>query len=262
MRNQMKSRDLNGQKEENVKKSQKHDANLQKNTTIYFQVGLIVCLLFSYVLLEMEFASKNYVIEFTDYIEEPTDYVPEKFKIYKEEKIASVKKKKPTVFTNPVVSDDDSDTIETSEIITEPLTTNTLPTELDFSDLLEEPEEQVILSVDFVEVVPVFPGCENATNNAERKACMSKRIAKHIQKYFDTDIANDLGLSGRQRINVGFKINSNGEITEVTAISKHKALKLEAEEVIGKLPKMKPGKQHNKNVSVVYSQPIIFNAQN
>ncbi|MBU2940067.1 hypothetical protein KO494_11005 [Lacinutrix sp. C3R15] len=262
MRNQMKSHDLNGQKEENVKNSQKHDANLQKNTTIYFQVGLIVCLLFSYVLLEMEFASKNYVIEFTETIEEPIDYVPEKFKVYEEQKVAVVKKKKPIVFTNPVISEDDNAVADTPEIITEPVTTTLLPNEPDFRDLVEEPEEPVIISVDFVEVVPVFPGCENATTNAQRKACMSKHIAKHIQKYFDTDIAGDLGLSGRQRINVGFKINQYGEITEVTAISKHKALKLEAESVIGKLPKMKPGKQHNKNVSVVYSQPIIFNAQN
>lgn len=43
-----------------VKKSQKHDVNLQKNSTLYFQVGLIVCLLAVFSLFEMEFEKTTY----------------------------------------------------------------------------------------------------------------------------------------------------------------------------------------------------------
>jgi len=35
---------LVGKNEQVVKKSQKHDANLQNNSTLYFQVGLILTL--------------------------------------------------------------------------------------------------------------------------------------------------------------------------------------------------------------------------
>ncbi|QRM89088.1 energy transducer TonB [Lacinutrix sp. WUR7] len=262
MRNLKNSYDLNDQKEESVKKSQKHDVNLQKNTTIYFQIGLIVCLLFSYGLLEMEFASKTYTTAVAWVDDLPVDYVPDTFKVYEEpvKEVKETPKKEEPKFVDKVKVVDDDDTIakETAGIITEPEITNVVPSEPDFRGLEKVPEE-VTLPYAKVEVTPVFPGCEKATTNAERKACMSKKIARHIQKKFDTDIASELGLSGRQRINVAFKIDQNGDITEVTAITKHKELKLEAEDVIGKLPKMIPGKQHNKNVSVVYSQPIIFN---
>jgi len=50
-----KIHELFRQKELIVKKSQKHDANLQKNSTLYFQVGLIICLLATNALFEMYF---------------------------------------------------------------------------------------------------------------------------------------------------------------------------------------------------------------
>ncbi len=53
-----KIHELLRQKERIVKKSQKHVANLQKNSTLYFQVGLIICLLFTNVLFEMYFETK------------------------------------------------------------------------------------------------------------------------------------------------------------------------------------------------------------
>ena len=55
MSNPKKTHELIRQNEQIVKKSQKHDANLRKNSTLYFQVGLIICLLFTYGLFEMTF---------------------------------------------------------------------------------------------------------------------------------------------------------------------------------------------------------------
>ncbi|MCB0444317.1 MAG: hypothetical protein KDC68_01405, partial [Gelidibacter sp.] len=43
-----------------IVKPQKHDANLQKNSAVYFQVGLILCLLVTYGLFEMKFEEQNY----------------------------------------------------------------------------------------------------------------------------------------------------------------------------------------------------------
>ena len=39
---------------------------------------------------------------------------------------------------------------------------------------------------------------------------MSQKITKFVQRKFNTDLAGDLGLSGRQRISVIFKIDKNG----------------------------------------------------
>jgi len=84
------------------------------------------------------------------------------------------------------------------------------------------------------------------------------KITKFVQKNFDTDLAGDLGLTGRQRISVVFKINKEGNIVGVRSRATHPRLEEEAKRVIGLLPKMSPGKHKGKNVIVPYSLPIIF----
>ena len=59
------------------------------------------------------------------------------------------------------------------------------------------------------ETVPVYPGCKIKTSNSEKRKCMSSAISEFVVRKFDTDIAKYLGLSGRQRISVIFKINKN-----------------------------------------------------
>ena len=138
------------------------------------------------------------------------------------------------------------------------------------SDSLSQSEKNPILNVvdgDNVEVsfstvqnVPIFPACEKG-NNAQRRKCMSQKITKFVQKEFNTDLAGDLGLSGRQRISVIFKIDKKGNIVGVRARAPHLNLKKEAIRVVKMLPKMKPGMQLGKAVIVPYSLPIIFQVQ-
>ena len=138
------------------------------------------------------------------------------------------------------------------------------------SDSLTQSEKKPILNVvdgDNVEVsfstvenVPVFPGCERGNNEKKRK-CMSDKIAKFVQRKFNTDLAGDLGLTGRQRISVIFKIDKGGNVTGVRARAPHPRLEKEAQRVINLLPKMQPGKQRGKAVIVPYSLPIIFQVQ-
>ncbi|MFD0963634.1 energy transducer TonB [Pseudofulvibacter geojedonensis] len=126
---------------------------------------------------------------------------------------------------------------------------------------VEEVEEDVEVPFSVIENVPVFPGCEKKKNNADRKKCMSEKITKHVNKKFNTDLAADLGLSGVQRIAVAFKIDKTGNIVGVRARAPHPALQKEAERVIKSLPKMKPGKQRGKSVTVPYALPIKFQVQ-
>ena len=112
-----------------------------------------------------------------------------------------------------------------------------------------------------IENVPIFPGCERKKGNAAKKKCMSEKVAKFVNKKFNTDLASDLGLSGRQRISVFFKIDKNGNIVNVGARAPHPGLEKEAKRVISLLPKMQPGKQRGKAVIVPYSLPILFQVQ-
>jgi len=121
-----------------------------------------------------------------------------------------------------------------------------------------EEEEEVPFAV--IENVPVFPGCEKGDNNA-KKACMSQKIQEFVNKKFNTELAGELGLSGRQRINVIFKIDKTGNVVGIRARAPHPGLEKEAERVIGLLPQMQPGKQRGKAVTVPYSLPIVFQVQ-
>jgi len=133
--------------------------------------------------------------------------------------------------------------------------------EIDIEDLdIEDLEEDVEVPFAVIENVPVFPGCERG-NNAKKRKCMSEKIAKFVQRKFNTELAGDLGLSGRQRISVIFKIDKFGNVTGVRARAPHPRLEKEAQRVINLLPKMQPGKQRGKAVIVPYSLPIIFQVQ-
>ena len=133
--------------------------------------------------------------------------------------------------------------------------------DLEIEDLeIEEVEEDVEVPFAVIENVPVFPGCERGNNEKKRK-CMSEKISKFVQRKFNTDLAGDLGLTGRQRISVIFKIDKGGNVTGVRARAPHPRLEKEAQRVINLLPKMQPGKQRGKAVIVPYSLPIIFQVQ-
>lgn len=108
-----------------------------------------------------------------------------------------------------------------------------------------------------VDQAPIFPGCEDLPNK-EQKVCMSTNISRHVNKNFNTKLAKDLKLTGRQRITVIFKIDTEGNIKDVRSRAPHPDLEAEAIRVIKTLPKMIPGEQRGKLVNVPYSLPIIF----
>ncbi|HIC31239.1 MAG TPA: energy transducer TonB, partial [Flavobacteriaceae bacterium] len=126
-----------------------------------------------------------------------------------------------------------------------------------------EEVEEVIEDVPFsiIENVPVFPGCEKGNNDAKKK-CMSDKINQFVQRNFNTDLAQDLGLdSGIKRIFVSFKVDTQGNIVGIRSRAPHPRLEQEAARVIQKLPKMKPGRQRGKPVNVPYSLPITFRVE-
>jgi bla regulator protein BlaR1 len=109
-----------------------------------------------------------------------------------------------------------------------------------------------------VEETPTFTFCQTLNTNEERRKCMSENMSKHVAKNFNTSLADSLGLSGRQRINVIFKINTKGNVIGVQSRAPHPALEKEAIRVIKTLPQFIPGKQKGVAVTVPYSLPIVF----
>ncbi|OAD91849.1 energy transducer TonB [Aequorivita soesokkakensis] len=134
---------------------------------------------------------------------------------------------------------------------------------VEVKEIKEEVVEEEIADVPFavIENVPIYPGCEKESGNDAKKKCMSSKISEFINKKFNSDLASDLGLEGRQRIAVQFKIDKNGKVVDVRARAPHPRLEKEAVEVVQSLPNMTPGKQRGKPVGVLYSLPIVFDIQ-
>lgn len=244
---------------------QRKENKVKQNAFIYFQLGLILCLLLAYALLEAQFKNPAdsldaFVYNDTSLKEEP---ITRTFEIYKEpvaEPVQKQTKSKVLTSTPKIVSNDTPEPTDFKDVFTEPKPSNTL----NVSDIVldDKPEDMdEIYNMMGVEVVPVYPGCESFKTNQDRKSCMSDNLAKLIQRKFNTGISEDQGLHGVQRIHVQFKINANGKVTDVMARAPNSDLEHEAVRVLGQIPVMTPGKQRDKPVSVIYTMPIIFKVQ-
>ena len=107
-----------------MRKSQKHDANLQKNSTLYFQVGLILCLLGTFALFEMQFESKDVDWRQPERDSDIAEYImPDEIKVHQEEapKEKKILKKRVIDEVNPI--DNDTPDILLKTLITEPTPT-------------------------------------------------------------------------------------------------------------------------------------------
>lgn len=105
-----------------------------------------------------------------------------------------------------------------------------------------------------VEQVPIFPGCENVE---DKRKCFNEKIQKHISKnFYYPKKAQQKGIQGR--VNTIFVISKKGKIEGLRMRGPDSLLEKEVARIIGKLPKMKPGKHKGKRVDVPFSIPIEF----
>ncbi|MBT8244630.1 MAG: hypothetical protein HKP48_03395 [Winogradskyella sp.] len=109
-----------------------------------------------------------------------------------------------------------------------------------------------------IENPPTFSECKDLVSSKEKRKCTSNKVAMFVNKNFNTDLATQLGLEGRQRISVFFKIDKKGNVISVGARAPHPALEEEAKRVMKLLPQFIPGTQKGKPVVVPYSLPILF----
>ena len=236
------------------KKNPKSDVS--RNSSIYFAVGLALMLLVTNLTINYKTYDKSDIaldsLNLDDELEEEITVVQE------------VEPPPPDI--PPPVIPEEIEEVEDEEEIEETVIEST-ETEQDaeiaeVEDIaVEEVEEDIEVPFSVIENVPVFPGCERKKSNAAKKKCMSDKVSKFVNKKFNTDLAGDLGLSGRQVIRCSFKIDKTGNIVGVYARAPHPGLAKEAKRVLNLLPKMQPGKQRGKAVTVPYALPIVFQVQ-
>ena len=237
------------------KKNPKSDVS--RNSSLYFAVGLALVLLLT-----------NLAINYKSYDKKEIDTGMVNLDMLDEEEVPITQQEitpppppppPPPVPEEIKVVEDEK---EVEETIIKSTETNQEEKIVKVKDVkVVEVEEDIEVPFAVIENVPIFPGCEKESGNNAKKQCMSDKIAEYVNKKFNTELAGDLGLSGKQRISVIFKIDKNGEITNVQARAPHPGLEKEAKRVIGLLPKMQPGKQRGKAVTVPYSLPILFQVQ-
>jgi len=123
---------------------------------------------------------------------------------------------------------------------------------LDPEDKIEETDR--LVSLETIEMIPIFPGCEDASDS---KVCFQEEMQKHIRKHFRyPEIAYERGIQGR--VNVMFVIQADGSIGGIRMRGPDKILEAEALRIINLLPNMTPGRQRGRAVKVPFSTSITF----
>jgi len=233
-------------------------ANMNRKSTLFFQIGMIVMLFLAWQAIEWKTYDKSDLdagmVDVGDDLEEEVPITQQ----------LTPPPPPPPPPPAPEVIEVVEDEEEVEETIIESTEANQEEEIVEVEEIVEEEVEEEIADVPFavIENVPIYPGCENENGNNAKKRCMSEKVQKFVQKKFDTELANDLGLDGKQRIFVQFKIDKSGNIVDVRARAPHPRLEREAVDVVKSLPRMTPGKQRGKAVGVLYSLPILFQVQN
>lgn len=229
---------------------------LENFSKIFMQIGLALTLFVTYALIEHKTYEKN-DIQSLGHVN-MTDDMKEDIPIVKLEEIKPPPQKTPPPVVEKIEVVEDEKEIE--ETVIESTETDETEGVVVTDEIVEvEEAEEVVEDIPFVliEDVPVYPGCKG--NNKQLKDCFTKKVTKFFGKRFNTNLANELGLSeGKKRLYVFFTINKQGKVVNIKTRGPHPTLEKEVNKIINSLPKMTPGKQRGMPVGVSYGLPITF----
>ncbi|TAI47313.1 energy transducer TonB [Flagellimonas allohymeniacidonis] len=229
-------------------------ANLNRSSSLFFVIGLAVTLFLTWIALEYKSDEKEIKIEIShrevqDLREDvpiteiiraepppPPPSAPSVIEVIEDENeieetvIKSTEVSQETVVDDPIIAVEDVD--------------------------VDEVEEEITVPFAVIENIPVFPGCENGTDE-EKRACFQKKVQEHVRDNFKyPDLALEMGIQGK--VFVQFIIDSKGHVTQIRTRGPDRLLEKEAKRIIASLPQMTPGKQRGKSVNMPYSIPINF----
>ena len=117
-------------------------------------------------------------------------------------------------------------------------------------------EEKIELPFAVIEDKPLFQECKNVPRS-EQMSCFKEHLDKHVKNNFRyPQAALDMGIEGR--VNVSFRINTDGTISILGVRGTDRILEDEAKRIISSIPKLIPGKQRDKPTAVTFAYPINF----
>jgi len=231
-----------------------HKAELRKNSSLYFVIGLSVILFISWQAIEWKTYDKNqYDYESLNVEDDDDEEIPIT------EQLKTPPPPPPPPPPAPEVIEIVQDEEEVEETVIESTeTSNDEIIEVDDVDI-EEEDEDINIPFAIIEDVPIFPGCEKVSKD-KRRDCFQDQMNKHIKRNFRyPEIAQEMGI--QRRVYVSFIIDKDGSINNKTMRGPDQNLEKEAQRIISKLPQMIPGKQRGRAVRVPFSIPITFRLQ-
>ncbi|MCL6267309.1 energy transducer TonB [Flagellimonas myxillae] len=232
-----------------LKKNPKADVG--KNSSLYFVIGLAAVLGLVYGAMEWKKYDKANDYDIALNVEDQLDE-----EVPMTEQIKTPPPPPPPAAPEVIEVVEDEEEVE--ETVIESTETSQEEEVMEVEEVeVEEIDEDISVPFAVIEDVPVFPGCEKASN---KKQCFQDMMQKHIRKNFRyPEIAQEMGVQGR--VNVIFVIQKDGSIGNIRMRGPDKNLEKEAMRIISKLPKMTPGKQRGRAVKVPFSIPITFKLQ-
>ncbi len=226
-------------------------ADLNKNRNLYFVIGLTFVTFITWQAIESKTYEKTFDYEALNVEDDDDEDIP-----------ITEQLKTPPPPPPPPPAPEIIEVVEDEEEVEETVieSTETDQDEIIIEEIEVEDEfEDIDVPFAVIEDVPIFPGCESVAKS-QRRACFQEQMNKHIRKNFRyPDIAQEMGIQGRVYVN--FIIAKDGSITNIRMRGPDKNLENEAARIIGRLPKMTPGKQRGRAVRVPFSIPITFRLQ-
>lgn len=237
-----------------MKPKKNPELEVGRNSSLYFAIGLNVMLFLSWQAIEYKsYEDDNVSLDMVMMDSEMEEEVP-----------LLTMNTPPPPPPPPAVIQESIQIVEDTEEVEETILEST---EVDQEDAIRdvvnvedidvvEVEEEVEVPFALIEDVPLFPGCEKV-KKSERRNCFQQKMNAHVAKNFNyPEMALDMGIKGR--VFVIFVIAPDGSITKIRTRGPDKMLEDEARRIVSLLPKMIPGKQRGKPVSVPFSLPINF----
>ena len=227
------------------------NADLNKNRNLYFVIGLTLVLGLTWGAVEYKSYERTFDSLNGDMLVDDEEDVP----------ITEQLKTPPPPPPPPPPAPEVIEIVEDEEEVEETVIESTeSDEEMVIEDIVVEDDfDDIEVPFAVIEDVPIFPGCESVSKS-QRRACFQEQMNKHIRKNFRyPDIAQEMGIQGRVYVN--FIISRDGSITNIRMRGPDKNLENEAARIIGRLPRMIPGRQRGVPVKVPFSIPITFRLQ-